>query len=151
MSHDSLTRFDQPLLAELKPSRTLLLGFGIVYLLVALVWLWLPVSWMGRLTVLAVLVGHFVMLYGLHIKPSRRCAVSALSWDGVRGWRLCCPQGQWLPAQLMLPAFVSFRLIAVRFRVGRVGQRRVVVVADRLSENDFRRLRVRLLQSAAKH
>ena len=149
MSHDSLTKFDQPLRAELRPSRVLLSGFGLAYLLVALVWLWVPLTWPSRLTVLVLLAGHFVLLYGLHIRPSRRRAVRALSWDLARGWRLRCPGGQWCPARLLLPAFVSHRLVAVRFRVGRFSTRRVVVVADRLSEDDFRRLRVRLLQSAA--
>jgi hypothetical protein len=149
MSQDSLTKFDQPLRAELRPSKVLLSAFGLAYLSVALVWLWVPLSWPGRLTVLVLLAGHFVLLYGLHIKPSRRRAVCALSWDSARGWRLRCRGGQWCPARLLLPAFVSYRLVAVRFRVGRFSCRRVVVVADRLSEDDFRRLRVRLLQSAA--
>jgi hypothetical protein len=151
MLHDSLTKFEQPLRAELKPSRVLLSGFGLAYLLGALVWLSVPVTWPGRLTVLVLLAGHFVLLYGVHIKPSRRRAVRALSWDSARGWRLCCRGAQWLPARLLLPVFVSHRLVAVRFRTGGFSTRRVVVVADRLSEDDFRRLRVRLLQSASEN
>jgi hypothetical protein len=148
MSHNSLTEFDQPLLAELQPSRTLLLVFAAVYALAAVVWLWVPLSWWGRLALFALLGGHFVFLYRLHVKPLLRCAVQALSWDAVRGWRLCCRGGEWCPAQLLTPAFVSYRLVAVRFRVGRFRTRSVVVVADRLDKNDFRRLRVRLLQSS---
>ena len=149
MSHNSLTKFDQPLLAELQPSRLLLLALGAVYALAALVWLWVPLSWPARLALFGLLGGHFVFLYRLHVKPLQRCAVQALGWDTVRGWRLRCLGGEWLPAQLLTPALVSYRLVAVRFRVGRFSTRTVVVVADRLDENDFRRLRVRLLQSAA--
>jgi len=148
MSHNSLTKFDQPLLAELQASRLLLLALGAIYALAALVCLWVPLSWPGRLLLFAVLGGHFVLLYRLHVKPLLRCAVQALSWDAVRGWRLHCHGGEWCPAQLLTPAFVSCRLVAVRFRVGRFSTRTVVVVADRLDENDFRRLRVRLLQTA---
>jgi hypothetical protein len=144
-----LTIFDQPLLAELKPSRILLLALGAVYTLAALVWLWVPFSWLGRLALLGLLGGHFVFLYCLHAKPLLRRAVLALGWDAVRGWRIRCPGGEWLPAQLLTPALVSYRLVAVRFRVSRFSTRTVIVVADRLEENDFRRLRVRLLQSAA--
>jgi len=148
MSHNSLTKFDQPLLAELQPSRLLLLALGVVYALAALVWLWVPVSWPGRLALFCLLGGHFVFLYRLHVKPLLRGAVQALRWDAVQGWRLRCHDGEWCPAQLLTPALVSYRLVAVRFRVGRFRTRTVVIVADRLNENDFRRLRVRLLQSA---
>jgi len=148
MSHNSLTKFDQPLLAELQPSPALFLAFASVYALVAVVWLWVPLSWWARLALFALLGGHFVFLYRLHVKPMLCCAVQALSWDAVRGWRLRCRGGGWCPAQLLTPAFVSYRLVAVRFRVGRFSTRSVVVVADRLDGDDFRRLRVRLLQSA---
>ncbi|MEA2080805.1 MAG: protein YgfX [Pseudomonadota bacterium] len=143
-----MTKFDQPLLAELKPSRILLLALGAVYALVAAVWLWVPLSCLSRLALFGLLGGHFVFLYRLHVKPLLRCAVQALRWDSVQGWRLRCPGGEWFPAQLRTPAFLSYRLVAVRFRVGRFRTRTVVVVADRLDENDFRRLRVRLIQSA---
>ena len=144
-----MTKFDQPLLVELQASRILLLALGAVYALTVLVWLWVPLSWPGRLALFGVLGGHFVFLYRLHVKPLLRRAVQALRWDAVRGWRLRCHGGEWLPAKLLTPALVSYRLVAVRFRVGRFSTRTVVVVADRLAENDFRRLRVRLLQSAA--
>lgn len=148
MSHNSLTTFDQPLLAELKPSRLLLFALGAVYALTAVVWLWVPLSWPGRLLLFGGLGWHFAFLYRLHVKPLLRCAVQDLGWDALRGWRLRCHGGEWLPARLLTPAFVSYRLVAVRFRVGRFSTRTVVVVADRLDENDFRRLRVRLLQTA---
>jgi len=148
MSHNSLTKFDQPLLAELQASRFLLLALAAVYALAALVWLWVPLPWPARLALFGVLGGHFVFLYRLHVKPLLRRAVQALRWDAVRGWGLRCHGGEWLPAQLLTPALVSYRLVAVRFRVSRFSTRSVVVVADRLGENDFRRLRVRLLQSA---
>jgi len=149
MSHNSSKKFDQPLLLELQPSPVVLLVLGVVYALTALVWLWVPLDWPGRLALFSLLGGHFVFLYRLHVKPLQRVAVQALRWDAVRGWRLRCHRGEWLPAQLLTPAFVSYRLVAVRFRVGRFSTRTVVVVADRLDEDLFRRLRVRLLQSAA--
>ena len=148
MSHNSLTKFDQPLLVELKPSRRLLLALAALYALTAWVWLWVPLPWPGRVALFAVLGAHFVFVYRLHVRPLLRCAVQALSWDAVRGWRLRCPGGEWCPAQLLTPAFVGYRLVAVRFRVGRFSTRTIVVVSDRLGENDFRRLRVRLIQSA---
>ena len=59
MSHKSLTKFDQPLLVELKPSRWLLLTLAAVYALVALVWSWVPLPWPGRLLLLALLLQSF--------------------------------------------------------------------------------------------
>ena len=149
MSHNSSTTFDQALLVELQPSRIVLLVLAAVYALAALVWLWVPIDWPARLTLFSLLGGHFVFLYRLHVKPLLRFAVKALSWDAVRGWQLRCHGGEWLPARLLTPAFLSYRLVAVRFRVGRISTRTVVVVADRMDENLFRRLRVRLLQTAA--
>ena len=149
MSHNSSTIFDQPLLAELAPSRTLLFVLGAVYALVVVVWCQVPLDWTGRGLLFALLGAHFLLLYRLHVKPLHHRAVQALSWDRPRGWRLRGPGGEWLSAQLLTPVFVSYRLVAVRFRVSRFRTHTVVVVADRLEADVFRRLRVRLLECAA--
>jgi hypothetical protein len=61
---------------------------------------------------------------------------------------LCGDDGVWHRARPGWPAFVSARLVAVRFRTGRFAGRPVIVVADRIDPQAFRRLRVRLLQCA---
>ena len=148
MSHNSLRKFDQPLRVELRPSRILLLVLASLYLLAVLAWWCVPLSTLARLLLTALLAGHFFHLYRVHIAATSVVSVQALSWDRVRGWRLRGPDAVWLRADMLLPVFVSYRLAAVRFRTSRFKTRTVVLSADRLSVKDFRRLRVRLLQSA---
>jgi hypothetical protein len=128
MSRISSKKFDRPLRVELRASRHLLLaGLGL-YLAAALACWWAPAS----AALLAVLVVHFAYLYCSHIQPCLPSAICALSWDPVRGWRIRQVRGDWLDAEPVLPVFVTRRL----------------VVAQRCAADDFRRLRVRLIQSS---
>lgn len=147
---DSSNRFDRPLLAELGPSRQLWLLLALPHLLAAAVWLYLPLAWSLRLAAVCLLAARLLYLLQLHLSASRPSSIEALSWDQRRGWRLRDACGRWRNAELQLPVFVSRRLVAVRFRSGR-GRCSVLVPADRLPADDFRRLRVRLLQSAHGH
>jgi hypothetical protein len=147
MSHNSLTGFDQPLRVELQASRIILSVLAALYGLAAFAWLWVPLAWPGRAGLYVLLGWHFIHLYRLHVDMSAKTAVQALSWDRMRGWQIRCARDGWLQAEPCLPVFISYRLAAVRFKAGRFKTRRVIVVGDRLGSDDFRRLRVRLLQS----
>jgi hypothetical protein len=148
MSHNSLRKFDQPLRVEFKPSRIYLSLLVSLYSLAVMAWWCVPLSGQPRLLVTVLLAGHFFHLYRLHIAVTAAASVQALSWERMQGWQVRGPDAVWLPAELLLPVFVSHRLAAVRFRTGRFRTRSVVLFADCLPANDFRRLRVRLLQSA---
>ena len=148
MSHNSLRKFDQPLRVELKPSGIFLAVLVSLYSLAALTWWCVPLSVPARLLLTAGLTGHFFHLYRVHIAARSVASVQALCWDRVKGWQVRGPGTVWFPAEMLLPVFVSYRFAAVRFRIGRFKTRSVVLLADRLPANDFRRLRVRLLQSA---
>ncbi|GMQ89067.1 MAG: hypothetical protein BMS9Abin09_0514 [Gammaproteobacteria bacterium] len=148
MSHNSLRKFDQPLSVELSPSRFYLSVLVSLYSLAILAWWNVPLSGLARLLLTVLLTGHFFHLYREYISATSAASVQALSWDRVRGWRLRGPDTVWLPADMLVPVFVSYRLAAVRFRTGRFRTRTVLLFPDRLPANDFRRLRVRLLQSA---
>jgi len=148
MSHNSLRKFDQPLRVELKPSGIFLSVLVSLYSLAALAWWCVPLPTLARLLLTAGLTGHFFHLYRVHIAATSVTSVQALCWDRVKGWRVRGPAAVWIPAEMLLPVFVSYRFAAVRFRIGRFKTRSVVLLADRLPANDFRRLRVRLLQSA---
>ncbi len=144
MSQDSSNRFERPLRVELRPSRLLLWVALALYLAAAVAALRTPVP-----GALAALLGlHFGYLYCTHIANCLPSAVCALSWDVTRGWRIRQARGDWLPAIPLPPVFVTWRLVAVRFRTGRFACRTALVVAERCDADDFRRLRVRLLQSA---
>ncbi len=147
MSQESLSIFDRPLRVELKSSRLLPSVLLALYLLAAVAWLWVPLGTIARLSLCSLLAGHCVYLYLLHCRPSLRSAVRALAWDSASGWQVRCQAGEWLPADIVTPVFISYRLVAVRFRVGRLTTRSVVVTGDRIERDDFRRLRVCLLQS----
>ena len=151
MSQNSLNAFDQPLQVELTPSRLLLSVLLLLYTLTAAAWLWVPLDGFVRLVLYGLLCGHCGYLYLLHCRPVLRSAVRALAWNSDGGWRIRCQSDEWLPASIVMPVFVSYRLVAVRFRVGRLMTRRVILVGDRIDRDDFRRLRVRLLQSAHGH
>ncbi|MFQ5645123.1 MAG: protein YgfX [Thiogranum sp.] len=143
-----MSRFDQPLRIEPGRSRTLFAVLVLLYALAIAAWWCVPLSVLTRLLLSAVLAGHFCYLYRVHIAATAKVSVRVLCWDRTRGWRLCGPDAAWSPAVVLLPVFVSYRLAAVRFRTGRFKTRTLVLCADRLPANDFRRLRVRLLQSA---
>jgi len=148
MSHNSLTRFDQPLRVVPETSRLLLRVAAALYGLAGVAWWCTPTPLALRFVISAVLLLHFIHLYRVHISTGPASAVRTLDWNPLRGWRLCGGDGTWREARLVTPVFVTRRLVAVRFRVGRFDTRSLVVVSDRLGCDDFRRLRVRLLQSA---
>ncbi|GEM_PF-1088454 len=147
MSHNSLNRFDQPLQIEPRASRAMRAVLVSLHVLAAAAWWQLPLSLWARALVSIVLAVHFVHLYRLHITASSATAVKALSWDRARGWRLCSVHTSWVSAQLCIPVFVSYHLVVVRFRTARFRTCTLALSADRLGADDFRRLRVRLLQS----
>jgi hypothetical protein len=102
----------------------------------------------GSAVLLTLLVLHGCYLYCTHIALCLPGAIRALSWDRQRGWRVRLASGAWLGAEPLAPVFVNYRLVAARFRTGRLGSRSALVVAERCTADDFRRLRVRLIQSA---
>ncbi|GMQ89613.1 MAG: hypothetical protein BMS9Abin09_1118 [Gammaproteobacteria bacterium] len=148
MSHNSLRKFDQPLSIELSPSRIFLSVLVSLYSLAILAWWCVPLSGPTQLLLTVMLMGHFIHLFRVHIAATSAASVQALSWDREKGWQLRGPDAVWQCAEMLLPVFVSHRLAAVRFRTGRFKKRTVVLFTDRLPENDFRRLRARLIQSA---
>ena len=148
MSRTSSHRFDRPLRVELRASR-LLLGAGLaLYALAALSCALLPLHGAWRAGLCSLLCLHFVRVYRLHIAASLSRAICALDWDARRGWRVRNPGGDWQRVTLCTPVFVSYRLVVARFRSGRWRSRSVMVVSDRTDADDFRRLRVCLIQSA---
>lgn len=148
MSNNSLPGFERPLQLELKPSRTLYALYSGVHLLLLFAWSRLPVSpWFYAMLAAAVTVS-WICHYRYFVKPAAGGALDALAWDAVRGWRVHrCSRG-WRKAQLSTPVYVSRHLVVAVFKVGRFESCRAIVVADRLRADEFRRLRVRLLQSA---
>ena len=148
MLHSSLTKFDQPLQVEPEASRLLLTVVAALYSVAAIAWWCTPLPFVVRFAASSILLLHFTHLYRVHLSVTPVSAVQTLSWNPLRGWRLRGGDGQWFDARLLLPVFVTRRLVAVRFRVGRFDTRSVVVASDCLAGDEFRRLRVRLLQSA---
>lgn len=147
MSHNLSRKFDRPLRVELGASGLLLSWALALYLGAALLCLWAPLP--GVL--LLALGAHFAYLYCLHVRRCLPFAVRAVSWDAARGWRLRQARGDWLAVTPLVPLFVSYRLVAVRFRCGRCSRRSLLVAAHSCPADDFRRLRVRLIQSAHGH
>jgi hypothetical protein len=144
MSHNSSNAFDRPLLVELAPSPVMLRAAYGAYLAAAL----LCLTGLAPTLLLVPLGAHFVWLHGVHLKTWLPGAVSAVSWDSERGWRLRFARGHWVAAKLAVPVFVSRHLTAVRFRCAGFRRRAVLVTWDRCDADDFRRLRVRLIESA---
>lgn len=148
MSTELSNVFDQPLQVELKASPMLLAMVAALYLLTVL--LWLPIPLPGRVAAVlyAGMLAHFLFLFGLHIVNWLPVSINRLGWDRKRGWWLQYVDGRRLKVSLCLPVFVSRYLVAACFRTDRLRFRSVIVVADRLEAEAFRRLRVRLIQSS---
>lgn len=151
MSHNSLTKFEQPLQIELQPSRRMARFSLLLHLLAVLLWFLLSLPIGYKLLALACIAGHARYFHLLQIAAVRASSVTGITWDGRRGWRVYNPVKGWQSATLHTPIFVHSRLIAARFRVARLVSCSAIVISDRLTGEEFRRLRVRLLQSAREH
>jgi hypothetical protein len=151
MSPTSLTKFDQPLQIELQASRMLARLSLLVHLLAGLAWLLVTLPVPGKLAALLLIIVHAYYFHRLQITANGASSISRIAWDSSRGWWVYNPVTGWQTAVLQLPVCVSAGLVAVRFRV--TGRRccSAVIVGDRLEADKFRRLRVRLLQSARGH
>jgi hypothetical protein len=143
-----LTRFDQPLRIEFRFSWLLTTTAAILHGLAATACLLAPLDRGWQLLITALLGGHFVRFLRRQVTAKTGRAIGAIAWDRQRGWRLRGPSGDWYRARLVLPVFVTVQLVVVRFRVAGVGTHSAVIVPDRIGADEFRRLRVRLLQSA---
>jgi len=106
----------------------------------------LPLS--VRLLLVALTTLHYVYFLRARASAQTGAAVRAVAWDNTRGWQVCCSDGSWQRAELRIPVFVSVPLVIMRFRVSTGRTCSAMVVADRLSTDEFRRLRVCLLQAA---
>ncbi|WP_132972201.1 protein YgfX [Thiogranum longum] len=140
-------RFDRPLRLELGNSPLLLKILLALHMAGISAWLLVPLSPVLRGLAVVILFGQFCRLYRLHVSPLARYAVQALYWEQASGWKIKITAG-WYPATVCVPFYVTSQLVAIRFRTGRFRKVTVIVVGDRTGADDFRRLRVRLLQCA---
>jgi len=135
----------------LQPSRQLARLSLVIHLLGAVAWLLVSSPVVLKLTALIFIGIHALHFHRLQIAARGVTTVSGITWDKTRGWQVCNPVSGWQVAELQKPVFVSARLVAARFRVSRFRCCNAVVVSDRLSGDKFRRLRVRLIQSAREY
>jgi hypothetical protein len=148
MSPNLYNAFDRPLRIELAPSRLLTGAWLTLYALAACGLYSLSLEWPLRMGLLGILTVYAWLAYRLHIKVNLPYSVCALAWDVQQGWQVRQRGNGWQPAELCMPVLVHYRIAALRVRLRRWRTISVVVVADRAGADDFRRLRVRLLQSA---
>lgn len=149
MSYNSLTRFEQPLQVELRPSRLVGAVAAAAHLVAAMGCWTLPLALWWRLSLVALLAAHFRYFVRRQITATVPGAIRALGWDRLRGWRLRDARGNWRAARPVMPMLVTAQLVIVRFRAGGRRLHSAVIVADQLEPDTFRRLRARLLQTAA--
>ena len=139
--------FDQALRVELAPSRLLAAAWLSLNGLAAGGLLYLSLPWPVRLGLVGALCLYAWFGYRLHVSLSLPWSVRALAWDRAQGWRVRLRCGDWRRAELCTPVLVSHRIAALHLRLQRFRYARVVIVSDRTADDDFRRLRVHLLQS----
>jgi hypothetical protein len=151
MSQTSLTKFDQPLRIELQPSRLLARLSLLIHLLAGMAWLVVSAPFACKLALWLIIGSHACYFHRLQIAATSGSSVAGISWDRSRGWQVYNPVRGWQTANLQLPVLVNPRWLAARFRVSGFRCYSAVIVGDRLAEDKFRRLRVRLLQSARGH
>ena len=147
MSPNLCNRFDRPLRLDLGDSPLLLKLLAVLHLAGVLAWVLVPLSPLVRVSVVVILLVRLWHLSRLHACPRSRYAVHALYWEATSGWQVKTRDG-WCAATLSAPYYVTARLVAVRFRITRFRRATAIVLADRCEADDFRRLRVRLLQCA---
>jgi hypothetical protein len=147
MSDNSLTKFGQPLRIEFGPSRRLAQAAAVIHVLAAVACLPATLPLLLRLLLAVASAAHFVWFLRRQASAKTGAAIRAIAWDSARGWRVRCPGADWQTARLLVPVFVSASLVVMRFRPAAGRTCSAIVVADRLPADDFRRLRLRLLQS----
>jgi uncharacterized membrane protein len=86
---------------------------------------------------LSLIVGHYSYIYRLKEVPAE------LLLDELDEWYITETGDELTPVVLLPEPFVHTHLIVLRFKQGK-GNRRVILTADNLSKNLFRRLSVRL-------
>ena len=148
MSPNLYNAFDRPLQIELAQSRLLSGAWLILYTLAVGSLCSLPLDWPLRLCLFGLLTAYAGFVYRLHIRLDLPYSICALAWDVRQGWQVRRRDGGWRRAELCLPVLVHYRFAALRVRFGRWRTMSVVIVGDRAGADDFRRLRVRLVQSA---
>jgi len=148
MSYNSLTRFARPLRVELRASRRLALAAAALHSLACGACLLATLPLPLRLLLAGLTAVHYGVFLRRHASARAGRAIRSVAWDRTRGWQVRCRRGAWQPASLRLPVFVSASLVVMRFRPATGSACSALVVADRLPADDFRRLRVRLLQAA---
>lgn len=82
--------------------------------------------------------------YGLH----NRLRVVRIEYSQQQGWQLLFACGKQAGSSLRLPVYVTRYLVIARFGSGIFPDHPVVIPADAVDNDEFRHLRVRLLQSA---
>lgn len=148
MSQNLYNKFDRPLCLELGPSRILQLVIGLTHLAALLALMLAPLD-IVALAVLAILViANALYLYACYAGMRMPASIRKLGWTSAQGWYLPQLNGETLPVNLREPLFVSRYLLVARFASPRYRHHSLLVVADSLNADDFRRLRVRLLQCA---
>jgi toxin CptA len=103
----------------------------------------LPV-WLALLLSVAVIASLTYTLTTHALLVSRR-AIVQLIWDAEGKWTLLTLKGERLTAQLQPTTYLHPHLVILNFRLGKLWERRaVVLLPDSVDADTFRRLRVRL-------
>ncbi len=139
-------RSDKPLALEPVPSRYLFC-FGLILHLLALVALLLPME-LPVVMRLAMFAGLLFSLYRFwqHRQGPAGIEKIILTADGV--WKLAGQKGLDV-AELREDSYCSRWLVILRFRTRLGRSRQQLLLPDSLPADDFRRLRVRLMQVTA--
>lgn len=93
------------------------------------------------------------LAYGLYLALFKhglrnRSRVVRITYSQQQGWRLLLACGREVKTSLRLPVYVTRFLVIARFGCGKFSGCPVVIPADAVDNDEFRHLRVRLLQSA---
>lgn len=133
---------------ELGVSLPLALCVGLVTLLAALAAALATMAPPLRFGLPLLALAYYAYFLRNQVARRGRRAVCRLAWDALRGWRVASADGDWQAVVLRRPVFVSYRLVIARFKASAWCTRTAVIVTGCLSTEEFRRLRVRLLQAA---
>jgi len=101
-----------------------------------------PWPWYELCGVILLIVSVAMYVLQLHYWQSKASSVLALNQDDQQQWALQTAQG-WQLAELLPSSFVSSWLMVLNFQ-GEQGRLTVILPADSLDSDSFRRLRVRI-------
>lgn len=125
----------------------------VIALLVVLIFLLIPtlissvsssLSLVVSFASISCIVFSFIYLMRLHFWKTHNKSIKEIHLDSATNWTVVCGNKRHVQVELLTTSFVSYFLVILNFKGLNNRVYTAIIVPDSLSDQDFRRLRVRV-------